>query len=334
MASNKLRDRLMGKTADLADKVAATSRPSIADQAPVTMPGQLGAFRLEAQRYAAQIQTLTEQLEDAKKGGGAIELPLGELHEVPGRRKMLSEVKYAELRENLRHNELVHPITVRGRAAGGYEIVSGHHRIDAFRELGRPTIRAVINDGTDDQADLGAFYANLFQSDLTDYEKYLGFRDIQQRYPTATQAKLAEQAGVSPALLSMLMTFEALPDDVKQLLQVQPNMLGAHAAHAMATLTKEGRGEQVSLAAARLAKGELDQASAVKAAAANPQHKKVSEKPTAVRIRAGRSTYCDMRQTKNVLRLEFQDADEARAVSGAIQLVLEERASTSKQDAS
>ncbi|OXC74342.1 Chromosome (plasmid) partitioning protein ParB [Caballeronia sordidicola] len=321
----------MGKTADLANKVAATSRPSIADQAPVTMPGQLGAFRLEAQRYAAQIQTLTEQLEDAKKGGGAIELSLGELHEVPGRRKMLSEVKYAELRENLRQNELVHPITVRGRALGGYEIVSGHHRIDAFRELGRPTIRAVINDGTDDQADLGAFYANLFQSDLTDYEKYLGFRDIQQRYPSATQAKLAEQAGVSPALLSMLMAFEALPGDVKQLLQVQPNMLGAHAAHAMATLTKEGRGGQVSLAVARLAKGELDQASAVKAAS-SPLHKKAPEKATAVRIRAGRSTYCDLRQTKNILRLEFQNADEARAVSGAIQSVLEERARLSKQD--
>ncbi|MBY4734013.1 hypothetical protein K6V90_26080 [Cupriavidus pauculus] len=74
--SESLRQRLMAKTANLADKVEVgnAARTPISEQRPVTMPGQLGAFRLEAQRYVATINELKAQLEEARAIGGSIEI--------------------------------------------------------------------------------------------------------------------------------------------------------------------------------------------------------------------------------------------------------------------
>jgi ParB family chromosome partitioning protein len=44
-----------------------------------------------------------------------------------------------------------------------------------------------------------------------------------------------------------------------------------------------------------------------------------------VRIRLGRSVYCDLRRANNVLRLQFQSAEEAAAVQTAIQDLLQRR---------
>lgn len=78
--SESLRQRLMAKTANLADRVEATkaTRTPIAEQRPMAMPGQLGAFRLEAQRYQATIDELTAQLEEARAIEGSVDVPLVE----------------------------------------------------------------------------------------------------------------------------------------------------------------------------------------------------------------------------------------------------------------
>lgn len=327
--SNKLKERLLGKTAGLAEKVAATSRPSISEQRPVTMPGQLGAFRLEALKYVERIDELTAQLEEARRGGGAIDVPLQDLVEVPGRRRKLTVEQFGELKQNLAHNPLVTPITVRRYADGGFEIVSGHNRVEAYRQLGRDSIRAVLDDSSDEQADLNAFYANLLQPDLSDFEKYLGFRMIQTKYPKLTQAAIAEQAGLAENLVSMLMSFQHLPKEVLVLLEDRPEILGANAASALAGLTREGRRTEVTLAVQRLAAGELDQGQAVKAASAKAVQ---AGKPVVplVRIRAGREAYCDLRLAKNVLRLQFKTEEDASEIQSAIQELLERRAAQKK----
>ena len=93
--------RLAGKTQDIAKNPSARS---IADRPPVTMPGQLGAFRIEAQRYQQQIQNLQEQLDDADQRPTQIDLPLDKLVTVEGRRRRLTAEEFAQLRENLREN--------------------------------------------------------------------------------------------------------------------------------------------------------------------------------------------------------------------------------------
>lgn len=76
--SESLRRRLMEKTANLAEKVEAakSTRTPVSEQPFVTMPGQLGAFRLEARRYQDKIDDLTRQLEEARAMTGSVDVPL------------------------------------------------------------------------------------------------------------------------------------------------------------------------------------------------------------------------------------------------------------------
>ncbi|WP_454056779.1 ParB/RepB/Spo0J family partition protein [Cupriavidus sp. Marseille-Q8015] len=324
--SNKMKERLMARTANLAAKVEAdaATRTPIAEQRPMTMPGQLGAFRLEAQRYQATINDLTRQLEEARASGGFVDVPLDQLYEVPGRRRYMPPEKYVELRENLRHNALTHPVIIRPRDEGGYEIVSGHHRTDVHRDLGRPTVRCVLEQVSPEEADTRAFYANLMQSDLTDYEKHLGFKRLLER-SAMTQVELAEKSGVDQGSLSKLMSFENLPTDVLEVLAQRPGLIGANAALELSAATKAGRAERVSAAVARLAAGEIDQAQAVRLTKAAPEKAKVPARES-IKIKAGRSVYCEMVQGKNVLRLQFQSEQEATEIQEALKAVLEARA--------
>jgi ParB family transcriptional regulator, chromosome partitioning protein len=292
---------------------------------PRTAPGQLMHLQATAEKQHEEIERLKKQLAEARQSGSAVEIPLDQLHEVPGRRRYMPPEKYVELRENLRHNDLIHPVVILPRSEGGFEIWSGHHRTDAYRELERERIWCVLGKASKTSASAGAFYANLMQSDLTDYEKYLGFKTILSEHQGMTQAQLAEQAGVPVAALSRLLSFEQLPLEVLALLKEQPSLLGATSGNDLSKLTREGKGDRVIAAVNRLAKGEIDQTQAVRMASAEPT-KAVAKKPEAVKIKLGKATYCDIRTARNVVRMEFQSEEEALAVQADLKAVIEARA--------
>lgn len=323
---NKLAERLLNKTAGVAKAVAENPGKPIAEQAPVTMPGQLGAFRLEAQKYHERIKKLEEELKEAQEKGGSADLPLDQLHEVPGRRRKLTDQQYGELKQNLKNNPLVTPITVRQRREGGYEIISGSNRVAIFRELGRTHIPARVLDSDDTQAEINAFFANLLQADLPDFEKYLGFKKIMEVQGQLTHAEIAERAGVSRSFVTQLMAFDDLPSAAVAILADKPATIGANAAQDLAALARQGRAEQVVEAIAKVAAGELDQGRAVKHAATDPVAKPATARPEPVRIKSGKATYCNMQRADKVLRLQFQSAEEAETVQEAVRALLEQRA--------
>jgi len=288
------------------------------------VPAQLGAFRLEAQEWKERIRELEEQI---RKSGGGIEIPLTKLHEVKGRRRHMPRAKYEELRSNLQRNKLIHPVRVMLRVDGEYDIVSGHHRVDAYRELGRETIRCVLDEMSLDEAESQAFYANLHQSDLTDYEKYLGFAKRQREAPGITQAQLAEESGLSTSAVSYLFSFADLPSKVLELLADNPGMIGVNAAHELAALTRAGNAEQVIAAATQLAAGSIDQQKALQLArVARESNTRPKLEADTFKVKAGRATYCDVRRAKNVMRLQFKSEQEAEEVSRLIRELLEQRA--------
>jgi ParB family transcriptional regulator, chromosome partitioning protein len=328
-----LKDRMAKGLAIMLTEEDEAAAASMKPNMPTTGPGQ-----------TMQITALRKQIEDlkgelAKRDGanGAAEARLKELEEqlasaatdveisrlveVPGRRRYMSPEKKLELRENLRHNKLVHPIVVRLMANGGLEIVSGHNRVDQYKELGRNKIRAVFEESTDDEAAASAFYANLLQSDLTDYEKYRGFKQMQDRFPSITQAKMAEQSGISEAMISYILAFDDLPTEVIATLEQQPALIGSMAGKTLAGLAKTGRAAEVIAAVAQLAEGKIDQSQAVKLASAKPA--KAAAPAETVKIKAGKADYCVMRRASNVVRLQFKSDDEARRVQAALQKVLE-----------
>ncbi len=327
---------LQQKGLDILDAVAARKKeaanrpPEDIESKPFsTAPGRMGEYQ-DRKWLTNRVNELTQALEDAKAGGRNLELPLADLHEVEGRRRKLTQQEFGELKENLANNPLVTPITVRPRQEGGYEIISGHNRVRAFRELGRDLIPAVIVDTSDAQADINAFYANLLQTDLPPYEKYLGFKMLQEKQPGLTQAEIARQAGKPESTISELMAFGELPEPVLTLLSHHPSLLGHRAAAQLAAFTKNGLTQEVTDAVQQIASLGIDQNEAVKMVAAT-QKKEVRPKPPKRVIKAGRATYCSVIRAAKVMRIEFASEDEAAAVQAAIEEVLESRAQNLKK---
>jgi ParB family chromosome partitioning protein len=323
--SSKFKE-LAGKTAGIQPRTVEKTHERPAKTAPVML------YDATARMHAAEqrAEELEARLRDAEKNGASLEVALADLHEVPGRKRSLTDEQFQELRNNLRNNELVTPITVRPRAQGGYEIISGHNRVRAYRELGRVTIAAVVRDTDAARADINAFYANLLQPTLPDYEKYLGFRLIRGRHPDFSQEQIAEMAGVSQSLLSRLLSFEELPQDVHEILAKHPNSLGATAASNLAALTKQGRTAKVTEAVRKIAEEGLDQTTAVNLAAKDEDRPKPKAAVEVTTYKVGKAPLCSYRKTDTTLRVDFKSSEHAEAVHGEIQKVLEKYAASRK----
>ncbi|WP_413705583.1 ParB/RepB/Spo0J family partition protein [Ralstonia sp. Ralssp110] len=299
-----------------------------AERSPKSAPGMLLSATQRIDAAEARAEELEKELEELRKAN-LQEIPLDLLVEVPGRRRKLSPEEYVQLRENLRHNKLVTPITVRQLGDGRYEVVSGLNRTAVFRELGRTTIPAVTQEIDDLQADLGAFYANLLQPSLPDYEKYLGFEMIRKRKPGMSHDEIADMAGISRSYVTKLMSFGSLPAEVHAVLESSASALGANAAADLAALSKQGKSARVLEAIKKIAVGELDQQAGVRYASAEPNPTQRT-KPEVVKIRVGKATFCEMRRTANTLRIDVKDSEAASELEEAIKALLQEKADARK----
>ena len=72
--------------------------------------------------------------------------------------------------ESLREYGLLQPVVVR-RVDGAYELIAGHRRRAAAKQLGWLQIAAVIRDETDDRAYLLTLTENLQREDLSPKEE-------------------------------------------------------------------------------------------------------------------------------------------------------------------
>ena len=317
----------MSKIKELAGKTASIQARTIdksQERPPKTAPVML--YDASARMHAAELRAeeLEARLREAEQDSANLELPLDELHEVPGRKRVLTPEQFSELRENLRNNDLVTPITVRSRPEGGYEIVSGHNRVGVYRELGRSTIPAVVRQTDAAQADINAFYTNLLQPTLPDYEKYLGFKLIRSLRRSLSQGQIAEMAGVSQSLLSRLLSFEELPKEAHRILLEHPSVLGASAASKLSSLIKQGKGDRVVEAVRKAVEDGLDQAQVV-AFAMKDDEKPVRSRPAvdAMTFRAGKAPVCSYRKTDVTIRLDFKEASHAAALHEKLIRVLD-----------
>lgn len=312
---------LKAKTASVAARQVERTEANEIRTAPVRQY-DITARMHEAERKVTELES---RLKDAKAGNSQ-EIELDQLITAPGRKRNLSQGEFTELVENLRNNPLVTPITVRPVNDGKYEIVSGHNRVAAFRELGRASILAVVMDAEDVQADLNAFYANLLQPSLPDYEKFLGFCMIKAHRPELTHEEIADMAGISRQQVTKLMAFSALPDQGLKALEQNPRALGANAAADLASLAKAGKADQVTKAIEMLSVGEIDQATAiyqVTKAATAPTQKSSKAKAEMRTVKQGRTTYCNLRRAEKMIRLDFKTPEEAATAEQAIYELLE-----------
>lgn len=81
-----------------------------------------------------------------------------------------------ELLESIRANGTLVPIIVRSSSAGKYEIISGHRRVEACKELGIDTIPAIVKALTNEEAIITMVDANLQRENLLPSEKAFAYK--------------------------------------------------------------------------------------------------------------------------------------------------------------
>ncbi len=260
------------------------------DEVPVDQAPRIGAVRtakLELMKYES-------------------ELPLIELHEVPGRKRHLTIEQFVELKANLANNPLTTPIAVRRREVGGYEIIAGHNRVHAYRELGRTKILSVVFEMTEDEAERSAFYSNLLSPSLPDFEKFMGLR-ARMEHGKLTQEQVAKEAGVSQQSVSLLLSFAGLPKEAISILDSASDkgLLGASAAAKLAQIAKNGKQGRVVEAVQQLADKKLSQIAAVGYAASENKIKPKVSIPKV--IRSGKKSFCSIRRAEKDIRISFNE---------------------------
>ncbi len=297
-------DRLLAKTANVGSKPSdSAQRPTNTE--PRTSPGRLMDAQHRINTAQARIKELESQLEER----AALEVALDALVEVPGRRRKLTAEQFQELKSNLAQHALATPILVRSIADGRYEIVAGHNRVAAYRELGRSSIRANVASIEEGEIEFAAFFSNLLSPSLTDFEKYWNFKRLQE-LSGLSRTEIADSAGLSKSHVSRIFSFDALPDEAKEALAMKPERLGSNAAQKLAALAEAGKSEKVVEAVRRLVDDDtFTQDKAVALVAEKPK----ATPPSSTVVRAGRRKVCEVTTRNGVVGVRFFEKDASAA---------------------
>jgi len=120
-------------------------------------------------------------------------------------REKFNEEHVKEILESFKMDGQWNPIIVRPKGDGRYELIAGHYRLQAGKELGWNEIDATIKDLTDEDADVLSLKTNLMHSDMTATEKGKVINKIITKYEIS-QKVLATKLGIDASLISKLLT--------------------------------------------------------------------------------------------------------------------------------
>jgi ParB family chromosome partitioning protein len=271
-----------------------------------TAPGQLIGLQGDFLRAQEKIIELQEQLATA---GAAVELPLNEIYVVPGRKRILTEEQRSELKASLKQHPLLHPIIVLPKNDRGHELWAGHNRYELYGELGKPTIRAIIQAVEPEKVELYAFISNLLSPSLTDYEKFVRFKKRKEE-TGQSQHQLADETGLSRQSVSLLFSFGNLPEEALALIEENPSCLGATAADELASAAHDGRADKVVEAIRRLVSdSKFTQKDAVVLANQKPALKATPAKAVPVVFKIGKAKFGQIESRNGVIALKLQNAE-------------------------
>lgn len=298
-------------TAMLADAAPVALRPR--GTGSIAAPVQLAQLSAGYQQLQSKVQELEGRV------GRPLSLRLDALRPSRYQTAGIDEERVANLRANFEHNSLATPIVVRSLGEGAYEIVAGHHRVEAFKRLGREEIDAVLKDYADDEALALVFFDNFLAPEIPDYHKYLGFDQI-RRTSGMSQEALAKKAGVSRSLVTQIFSFERLPADALALIASHPRSIGANLAQGLAQFSAE-QPERVTQAVRMVIETRVDQSRAL--AWLREGERKPRAAPAApVVIRCGRKTFCDVLANGNRVVVRFKSEEDRKRAEQAIEEVL------------
>jgi ParB family chromosome partitioning protein len=125
-------------------------------------------------------------------------------------RQSIDPAGLAELVTSIGRQGLLQPILVR-RAGEQWVLVAGQRRLAAVRQLGRPTIAAIVTEGNPLEV---ALVENLQREALGPFDEAAAIRRLMERHRW-TQAEVGEALGRKQSSISAILALERLPERIR-----------------------------------------------------------------------------------------------------------------------
>jgi len=109
-----------------------------------------------------------------------------------------------ELKTSIENTGLLQPITVRP-SGDNYELIDGHRRLEAYRQLGKGNIPAIIKEADDKDTQVMSVVANLQRSNLSNLERALAFEKILKAGVFKNKKELSRSIGKDETYVGDLM---------------------------------------------------------------------------------------------------------------------------------
>jgi ParB family chromosome partitioning protein len=185
-------------------------------------------------------------------------------------RGRMDEEYMENLVEGIRMDGLHDPIIVRPlppeQSEGGcysitprFELVAGHHRVEAFRRLGRTEIPAFVRALSDAEAARALTTENTNRKNLAHWELYKHMQMLRAAGAIRFNTELARLLNIDRTAIPQLDAFGLLPQSAQDLLDDKPDLFGYNLAHKLKPFLPE-HGMLVFDALVLLSKGKLAQA--------------------------------------------------------------------------
>ncbi|MCE3608431.1 ParB/RepB/Spo0J family partition protein [Massilia sp. P8910] len=255
--ASKLQQRLAEKTTGIQRKAppneagevigtASTMPPTVetdhvlGTRRSMSMPGQLGAFRLEAQKYETIIADLQVKLAAVNQGSYSVtRISLTLIDDSPYQPRLeIDPEEIDELAKTMAAAHQADPVKVR-RVGDRFELISGHRRVRAARTLGWEEIDAIVEVRNDMEAEVEAMLLVVGNVHLSAYELAKMYdRAISKGIvpnQTACAAFFATKQPVVSACLGML----SLPQEIISILDAKPRLMGYECAKVVKALIKD-----------------------------------------------------------------------------------------------
>jgi len=126
----------------------------------------------------------------------------------------ISPAYISELAQSISEQGLLQPVLLRPDGER-YEIVAGHCRFLAHKQLDAPTIRAVVRVMTDQQAALARATENLGRVDLSPIEEAATYAQLVEEHGM-TVDQIAKQVGKSTTLIKRRMDLLRMPPQLQK----------------------------------------------------------------------------------------------------------------------
>lgn len=185
-----------------------------------------------------------------KNSDNIVEIPVDQLKPFNNGQqpfRMYTSDKMKELMESIKVNGLLQPILVWDKGDNGYEILAGHNRAKACRDLGMATVKSIPLRGlTQEQASLVVTDTNLYQrAELLPSERTAAYqmqKDALKRLGIRNAIEaVAEQYGENRKTISRYLSLGSLHSELME--SVDEGKINVNAGAVLSAISKEGQEE-------------------------------------------------------------------------------------------